>query len=165
MKHILKRVCIVGAALFFCLALTNAALQRFQKHTPKTVYIIPEIEYKKQHRKRTKLYEHLKPKPVDHKHQFYNTIIENNIFAPLGYKLPKRAPIYRLLGTNIPIHKAYQATAILQETTDKKRTHIVNIGTKLDEDTFVMDIQPKQIILKKGTHRIPIRMATMRFLK
>lgn len=165
MKRILKRVFIVGAVLFFCLALTHATWHRFQKHTPKNVYVVPEIEHKKSVKKNEKLYAHLKPKPVDQKELFYRTIIENNIFAPLGWKPKKPTPIYRLIGTRIPIGQEIKATAILQETSGKSALRIVSIGTKLGEDTFVVDIQPKQIILKKGNLRTPIRMKTMQFLK
>lgn len=165
MKRPLKRVCIVGAALFFCLALTHATLYRFQKRVPKTVYVVPKIEHKKSVKKNEKLYAHLKPKSVDHDELFYRTIIENNIFAPLGWKPKKPTPIYRLIGTRIPIGQEIKATAILQETSGESTMRIVSIGTKLGEDTYVVDIQPKQIVLKKGKLRIPIRMKTMQFLK
>ena len=36
-----------------------------------------------------------------------------------------------------------EATAILQETTQGATVRIVSIGTKLGEDTVVVDIQPK----------------------
>lgn len=165
MIRIVKHIALYATIIVCAIAITNTMIGQFQKKTPQKAYVIPEIEYKKQARKRTKLYEHLKPKPIDHKQQFYNTIIEKNIFAPLGYKPKKKEPTYRLIGTHIPTKKTYQARAILQETMDKKSTHIVNIGTKLTEDTIVMDIQPKQVILKKGKHRILIRMNTTQFLK
>lgn len=165
MKRPLKRVFIVGAVLFFCLALTHATLHRFQKHTPKTVYVVPEIEREQSVKKNEKLYAHLKPKPVDQKELLYRTIIENNIFAPLGWKPKKPTPVYRLIGTQIPIGQEIKATAILQETSGGSVLRIVSIGTKLGEDTFVVDIQPKQIIVKKGKLRTPIRMKTMQFLK
>ena len=165
MKHILKRLSIIGITLLCCLALTHATLHHFQKHTPKKVYIVPEIEHKKSVKKNEKLYAHLKPKPVDQKELFYRTIIENNIFAPLGWKPKKPTPIYRLIGTHIPIGQEIKATAILQETSGESTIRIVSIGTKLGEDTYVADIQPKQIVLKKGKLRIPLRLSTNKFLR
>ena len=165
MKRILKRVCIFGTALLCCFALTHATLHRFQKHTPKKVYVAPKIEHKKSVKKNEKLYAHLKPKSVDHEALFFQTIIENNLFAPLGWKPKKPTPIYRLIGTHIPVGKEIEATAILQETTGEATIRIVSIGTKLGEDTVVADIQPKQVILKKGKLRISLRLATIQFLK
>ncbi len=133
--------------------------------TPEKIYITPKLEPKKYVKKNTKLYEHLLPEPIDHQEVFYNTIIENNIFAPLGYKPPIKTPSYRLIGTQIPNGREIEATAILQETTGQKRVHIANIGTKIDEETIIMDIQEKQVILKKGKRRISLRMNTSIFLK
>ena len=165
MKRILKRVCILGIALLCCLALTHATLHRFQKPIPEKVYVVPKIERKKSVKKNKKLYAHLKPKPVDHEELFLRTIIENNLFAPLGYKPKKPTPTYRLIGTKIPIGKEIEATAILQETSQNATIRIVSIGTKLGEDTVVADIQPKHVILKKGKLRTSLRLTTTQFLK
>ena len=165
MKRILKGICIFGIAVLCCLALTHATLHRFQQHTPKTVYLVPKIESKKSVQKNEKLYEHLKPKPVDHEEFFHRTIIENNLFAPLGWKPKKPTPIYRLIGTRIPIGREIEAIAILQETTQNATIRTVSIGTKLGEDTVVADILPKQVILKKGKLRTSLRLSTNQFLK
>lgn len=165
MKRILELICLFGPMLLCCLALTHVMLHRFQKHTPKKIYVTTEIEHKKPVKKNEKLYAHLKPKPVDHEALFLHTIIDNNLFAPLGWKAKKPTPIYRLIGTQIPIGKEIEATAILQETTEARAIRIVSIGTKLGEDTVVADIQPEQVILKKGKLRIPIKLAPIQFLK
>ena len=165
MKHILKHVCIFGTILVCCLALAHATLHRFQNYNPKKVFVPPQIEHKKTVQKNEKLYAHLKPKPIDQKELFFRTIIDNNIFAPLGWKPKKPTPTYRLIGTRIPVGKEIEATAILQETAEAATTRVVSIGTKLGEDTVVADIQPKQVILKKGKLRIPLRLATNQFLK
>ena len=164
--RILKRCCIVGIGLLCCLALTNAMIQRDRNKTPEKIYAVPKIERKKLVKKNTKLYEHLIPEPIDHQEVFYNIIIENNIFAPLGYKPPKiKATTYRLIGTQIPLGREIEATAILQQTLEPKNIRMVSIGTKIAEDTFVVDIHPKQIILKKGKLRIPLKLRTKPFLK
>lgn len=163
MIRILKQCCIYSALIFFGVVLINATLKRFVKTTPKKVYIAPKIE-KKEYRD-TKLYEHLKPKTVDPQKTFYNTIIENNIFAPLGYKPPQKTPTYRLLGTKIPVDKITETTAMLQETVGEKKIHFVTIGTKIGQDMMVMDIQPKQIIIKKDNRQIRIKLNTRILLR
>ena len=165
MMRVFKRCCLIAVFLISALAIINVIRQRIVIQTPEKIYITPKIEPKEYVKKNTKLYEHLMPEPIDHQVVFYNTIIENNIFAPLGYKPPIKTPIYKLIGTQIPYGREIEATAILQETTGQKRVHIANIGTKIDEETIIMDIQEKQIILKKGKRRIPLRMNTSIFLK
>ncbi len=166
MKRILKRVCIFSIVLFCGFAIAHVTLQRFKKPIPKKeVNVTPKVERRKVVQKNEKLYAHLKPKPVDHEELFYRTIIENNIFAPLGWKPKKPTPTYRLIGTQIPVGQEIKATAILQQTTGEGVIRIVSIGTKLGEDTVVADIQPKQVILHKGKQRIALRLATMQFLK
>lgn len=165
MMRVFKRCCLIAVFFISALAMTNVGRQRIVIQTPEKIYITPKIEPKEYVKKNTKLYQHLMPEPIDHQAVFYNTIIENNIFAPLGYKPPVRTPSYRLIGTQIPNGREIEATAILQETTGQKRVYIANIGTKIDEETIIMDIQEKQIILKKGKRRIPLRMNTSIFLK
>lgn len=170
MMRVFKRCCLIAVFLISALAITNVIRQRIVIQTPEKIYITPEIESPKTEsngyvKKNTKLYQHLMPEPIDHEEVFYNTIIENNIFAPLGYKPPIKTPSYRLIGTQIPNGREIEATAILQETTGQKRVYIANIGTRIDEETIIMDIQEKQIILKKGKRRISLRMNTRIFLK
>lgn len=45
---------------------------------------------------------------------FYRTIVENNIFRPLGWTPPNPTPVYRLLGTVISTDGT-SGQAILQE--------------------------------------------------
>ena len=77
----------------------------------------------------------------------------------------KTYPTYRLICTTIPIGKEIKATAILQETTEAAITRVVAIGTILGDDTVVADIQPKQVILKKGKLRISLRLPKIQFMK
>ena len=84
---------------------------------------------------------------------FYRTIIDNNLFRPLGWTHPPRQESYRLLGTILSTDADTPLQAILQ-TTIGNTTHTVTIGEKLDTDTEVVDIQPKRVILStKGQQR------------
>ena len=80
---------------------------------------------------------------------FKRTIIDNNIFRPLGWTPPRPQEPYRLLGTIIPTDTKSSPKAIIQNTAGNQ-TYIVTIGDTLDTNTLVTDIQTKHITLKKN---------------
>ena len=86
---------------------------------------------------------------------FYKTIIDHNLFRPLGWTPPNNEPSYSLIGT-----KAVDANgAISQATLLEKRSnryHFVTIGTKLGDMT-VKDIQAKQVTLDKAGETIKLK--------
>ena len=77
---------------------------------------------------------------------YYRTIIENNLFRPLGWTPPRPRESYRLLGTKLATDANTPPQAILQSTTGHQ-TYIVTLGSNLDADTQVVDIQSKQVTL------------------
>ena len=171
MKNTLKSGCILGIALLGCLALGHTTLRRFHPRTPKTVNV-PQKGIKpapkKSVKRNQKLYAHLIPKPVDPEVATRRIILDNNIFAPLGWKAKKArppifwsAPIY-LRGQNLT--SGIEARAVLQEKTESASITIVTIGTKLGADTVVYDIQPQKVTLKKGKQWITLRLGTFHFL-
>ena len=83
------------------------------------------------------------------KTDFYRTIIDNNLFRPLGWIPPRPQEPYRLLGTIIPTNAKSPPKAIIQNTVGNQ-THIITIGDTLDTDTLVTDIQTKHVTLKKN---------------
>ncbi|MDE0427354.1 MAG: hypothetical protein OXN25_21070 [Candidatus Poribacteria bacterium] len=80
--------------------------------------------------------------------EFYRTIIDNNLLRPLGWRPPRPREPYRLLGTTIPTSGEMPPQAILQ-TTSRNQTRTISLGEKLDVDTTLIDIQPKQVTLEK----------------
>jgi len=88
---------------------------------------------------------------------FYRTIIDNNLFRPLGWRPPRRVEPYRLLGTRLPTDKNTPPQAILQSTATNK-THIVTTGDKLDATTEVVEIQAKQILMEIAGQRKILRL-------
>ena len=77
------------------------------------------------------------------------TIIDNNLFRPLGWTPPRPIEPYRLLGTKLARDANIPPQAIVQTVTTNM-THIVILGSNLDVDTQVVDIQSKQVTL--STH-------------
>lgn len=80
---------------------------------------------------------------------FYRTIIDNNLFRPLGWTPPRPKEPYHLLGTIIPRDAESPSKAIIQNIVGNQ-TYIVTIGDALDTDTHVTDIQTKHVTLKKN---------------
>ena len=164
MKRTLKSLGLLSIAILCCTAIAHTRLRQLQSRPPKKMYIVHDIEREKFVKKNEKLYAHLKPKPVDTQEQFLQTILESNLFTPLGWKPKEETRTYRLLGTHVPIVRKIDATAILQETTKTGAIKVVSIGTKLGADTVVFDIQPKQVVLKKGKQRITLTLGKFQFL-
>jgi len=77
---------------------------------------------------------------------FYRTIIDNNLFRPLGWTPPRRVEPYRLLGTILPRRANTPPKAIIQSTAGNQ-TYIVSTGETLDASTEVISIEGKQVTL------------------
>lgn len=95
---------------------------------------------------------------------FYRTIIDNNLFHPLGWRLPRPREPYRLIGTIIPTDGITDARAILQ-TTRGNTTYTVTQGDTLDADTTVIDIQAKQVTLEKAGQQRTLKFNPTPWLK
>ena len=91
---------------------------------------------------------------------YYSTIIDNNLFRPLGWTPPRPVEPYRLLGTILPTDDNTPPRAIIQSTTGNT-THIVTTGERIDSHTEVVSIQHKQVVLetdgKQSTLRLSVR--------
>lgn len=93
--------------------------------------------------------------PIFETEAFYQTIIDNNLFRPLGWTPPRPVEPYRLLGIILPTDEKTPPQAIIQVSTAGNKTHIVNISDTLDADTKVVDIQPKQVVLDRQDNKPP----------
>ncbi len=103
--------------------------------------------------------------PTDfQKTDFYRTIVDNNLFRPLGWRPPHPREPYRLLGTLIPADANTPKQAIVQRTPTGS-TYTVRIGEMLDTDTTVVDIQPKQVTLENAGVRRTLHLNTTPLLK
>ena len=77
---------------------------------------------------------------------FYRTIVENNLFLPLGTTVTKQPARYRLIATTTPTNGDSRSTALIQSI-EENEIHIVTIGSKVGE-VVVVDIQPKQVAIE-----------------
>ena len=92
---------------------------------------------------------------------FYWTIIENNIFRPLGWTPLKPMPVYRLLGTVISTDGTGRQ-AILQEI-GSEQFHFLRVGDNVGDAT-VTEILLKEVKLDKAGRRISLKMGRIQFL-
>jgi len=88
------------------------------------------------------------PKVFDAK-AFKRTIIDNNLFRPLGWTPPRPREPYRLIGTILPRSETTPPQAIIQSTA-AKTTHIVTTGEKIDALTEVVSIESKAVTLSRN---------------
>ena len=92
---------------------------------------------------------------------FYKTIIDNNLFRPLGWTPPNNEPAYSLIGTAVdPNGRISQATLLEKRS---NRYHFVRIGSKLGDMT-VKDIQTEQVILDKAGKPVTLKEGPVQFL-
>ena len=93
---------------------------------------------------------------------YYQTIIDNNIFRPLGWRPKAPSFPYQLIGTITYSSIKKKSTAVIQEKNVERKTHTVSIGDKFGDIT-VIDIQPKKVILDRTGKKITLRI-TQQFL-
>ena len=85
---------------------------------------------------------------------FYKTIIDHNLFRPLGWTPPNNEPAYSLVGTAVNPNGAISQATLLEKRSN--RYHFVTIGTTLGDIT-VTDIQAKRVILDKAGENITLK--------
>ena len=92
---------------------------------------------------------------------FYKTIIEYNLFRPLGWTPPKNEPSYRLVSTAVNSDGVISQATLLERRSN--RYHFVTIGTKLDDMT-VKDIQAKKVIMDKEGETVTLNTPPLQLL-
>ena len=140
-----RRACylsIAGAFLF----LSSVGVVRFLASTP-VFFRDPEPVKVRTAETELRRVNRNTPPVFDVSETYYQTIIDNNIFRPLGWTPPRPTEPYRLIGTLLPRSEPHTLPrAILQSTTGQK-IYVVSIGEKIDASTEVVSIQGKQVVL------------------
>ena len=92
---------------------------------------------------------------------FYKTIIDHNLFRPLGWTPPNNEPAYSLIGTAVNANGAISQATLLEKRSN--RYHFVTIGTKLGDMT-VKDIEVRRVILDKAGETITLKTGGLQLL-
>ena len=103
------------------------------------------------------------PPAVFDSETYYSTIIDNNLFRPLGWTPPRPTEPYRLIGTILP-HSANTPPKAIIESTAGDSTYYVTIGELLDTSTEVVEIKPKQVMLKTDGQRRTLKLTATHYL-
>jgi hypothetical protein len=92
---------------------------------------------------------------------FYKTIVDHNLFRPLGWTPPNNEPSYSLVGTAVDSNGAISQATLLEKRSN--RYHFVTIGTKVGDMT-VKDIQAKQVTLDKAGEAMTLKTGELQLL-
>ena len=92
---------------------------------------------------------------------YYDVIVENNLFRPLGWTPPKRQPKYALIATLLE-SQGQTAKALLMENTSKK-TYYVTVGEKIGAMT-VDSIEARHVNLNISGEILTLKVPSIGFL-
>ena len=92
---------------------------------------------------------------------FYQPIIENNLFRPLGWRKPSEEPEYALIGTLIESNNQRAKAFLIERRTN--RYYPVSVGEKVG-DVTVQSIKPNEVSLAKDGKTVTLRADSNRFL-
>lgn len=84
---------------------------------------------------------------------YYQIIVDNNIFRPLGWKPPNKKPEYSLLGTSFDPTGNRSEASVLEERSNQ--LHIVSVGDKIG-DAIIKEIAEKSVSLYKDGELITL---------
>ena len=104
-----------------------------------------------------KFYEPLAHDPAD----YYQIIVDNNLFRPLGWKPPNKAPEYTLIGTSFDPTGGSSEAFVLENRSNQ--FHIVSVGEKIG-DAIVKEIADKKVSLYKDGELITLNNRRVGFL-
>lgn len=104
-----------------------------------------------------KFYEPVAHDPPD----YYQIIVDNNIFRPLGWKPPNEEPEYTLIGTSYDPTEDSSEAFVLENRSNQ--FHIVRVGEKIG-DAIVKEITEKKVSLYKDGELITLNNSRVGFL-
>ena len=94
--------------------------------------------------------------------EFYQPIIDNNIFRRLGWKPPKKPEEYVLIGTASTKNNNNSKAFILE--TKSKQLHTVKIGDSIGKAT-ITEIRDKQVTMVKDGKEVKLQGGKRQFLR
>ncbi len=87
---------------------------------------------------------------------FYQVIIDNNLFRPLGWRPPTPKPKYILIGTVIATDATQHTKAFIVER-QSGQLHIVSVNDRIGEQA-VKEIAAKQVILQRDDQELRLQI-------
>ncbi len=97
----------------------------------------------------------------DDNSDFYQVIVDNNLFRPLGWKLPNEEPEYTLIGTAIDAIGTNSEAYVVGRRSNQ--FYVVSVGDEIG-DAVVVEIEGKQITLYEHGEMITLNTGSMEFL-
>lgn len=94
--------------------------------------------------------------------EFYQLIVDNNIFRPLGWRPPQKTPQYTLIGTTIASDGS-DATAFILER-QSNQFHTVKVGETFG-NVSVKEILSKKVMLQEEGKEIVLQCGKLQFLR
>ncbi len=94
--------------------------------------------------------------------EFYQLIVDNNIFRPLGWRPPQKTPQYTLIGTTIASDGS-NATAFIVER-QSNQFHTVKVGETFG-NVSVKEILSKKVTLQEEGKEIVLHCGKLQFLR
>ena len=94
--------------------------------------------------------------------EYYQVIIDNNIFRPLGWRPPQKKPQYTLIGTTINTDGSNAKAFILERLSSLSQT--VKVGDTFGNAT-VKEILPKKVTLQEDGKEIVLQCGRLQFLR
>ena len=93
---------------------------------------------------------------------FYQVIIDNSLFRPLGWRPPNKEPEYSFIWTKVDINGTKKSEASVLEKRSN-RSYTGNIGDEVG-GAIIKEIKEKEIILDKDGETITLRRGNLQFL-
>lgn len=94
--------------------------------------------------------------------EFYQLIVDNNIFRPLGWTPPQKTPQYTLIGTTIASDGRNAEAFILELRSNQ--LHTVKVGETLG-NVRVKEILSKKVMLQEDEKEIALHCEKLQFLR
>ena len=96
------------------------------------------------------------------KSDFYQVIIDNNLFRPLGWKPPNKEPEFSLVGTTIDTIGNNSEAFVVENRSNQ--FYIVGVGDEIG-DAVIKEIEDRKVTLYKNGEMITLNSGSMGFLK
>ena len=152
-KNLIIGISITGIIIIIGWNLYEDNNQKNQSPTEKNRVINPQQQAKPSQNKNMEGKTDSIPGTPD---AYYQIIIDNNLFRPLGWKPEEPKPKYMLIGTVLAKNTTKNTKALIVERQSGK-LHIVKVNDWIGE-LMVKKIEAKKVILQEGEQEITLQI-------